>query len=229
MRACRQTPNARAGLRERPAALARASGRPAVSVGREEARTSAGDERPRAGQGAKARPRWRQRGGGHGGRHPLRNVLRRTRRTAARRKWMALTCGARPPARGAVGGRARAGEAWARARVEACAAQILGAVARRRPCRDGFVLCAGGDATPSKRDPRGGSRGGALRGDTGGDGSGASGGPSRRGRPERRAATDARCTLKRTRASRTEPHQGSGVSSPARGAPPVREVGKLDE
>ena len=46
---------------------------------------------------------------------------------------------------------------------------------------------------------------------------------------ERDAASEVCCTVKRTRAGRTEPHQGSGVHSPACRARPVREVGKIDE
>lgn len=46
---------------------------------------------------------------------------------------------------------------------------------------------------------------------------------------ERGAASDMGCTVKRTRAGRTEPHQGSGVWSPAWRRRPVREVGKMDE
>lgn len=87
----------------------------------------------------------------------------------------------------------------------------------------------GGDATPTKREPRGDSRDGALGGDTDGDGSGATEATFRRECRERGASSDMCCTLKRTRAGRTEPHQGSGVQSPAWRGRPVREVGKMDE
>ena len=116
-----------------------ASGRPAVSVGREEERTSAGDERPETGH-TKGWSWLRQRGGGHGGWHPLRNVLQRTRRAAACRKWRAMTRGARPPTQCVVGGRVHAVEAWSWDCVEAWTVQILEVVACLRPCRDGFVL-----------------------------------------------------------------------------------------
>jgi len=82
---------------------------------------------------------------------------------------------------------------------------------------------------PMKRELRGDSQDSALCGDTYGDGSGATGATSRRGCRERDATSEMCCTLKMTRADRTEPHQGSGVRSPARRRRPVREVGKMDE
>lgn len=67
--------------------------------------------------------------------------------------------GAMLATRGEVGWRAGAGEACACARVEAPAAQILGAVAALRVCRDGF---GNGDAMPTEGSggpPRAGPRG----------------------------------------------------------------------
>jgi len=80
-----------------------------------------------------------------------------------------------------------------------------------------------------KSGPRGGSRDCVLGGDTDGDGSGAMEATFRRGCQESDAEIDMSCTLKRMYTGRTEPHQGSGVSSPARRGMLVREVGKMDE
>jgi len=80
-----------------------------------------------------------------------------------------------------------------------------------------------------KRGLRGDSQDGAPGGDTNDDDSGAAEATFRAGPRERDAASEVCCTVKRTRAGRTEPHQGSGVHSPAWRARPVREVGKMDE
>jgi len=201
-------------LIEQVYSLQRASGQPVVSMGCKEERTLWGDKWPDAGQGANVRARYGQQGGGHGGRQPLRSVLQRTCRIAACGKWMALTCGTRPPTRSVVGRRACAGKDNVRMLLEAHAVQILEVVATVQHAETGSSL-EGGDATPTKRGPRGGSRDGALGGDTGGDGSGATEWAFRHGCRERDASSDTGCTLKRTRAGRTEPHQGSGVRSPA--------------
>ena len=116
-----QTRNVWAPWREHGACLERASGRAVVSMARKEERTSEGDKWPDAGQGANVWSRYGQQGGGHGGWHPLRSVLQRTCRIAGRGKWMALTCGTRPPTqvRGrracGVPGKAGRGCGWRRA------------------------------------------------------------------------------------------------------------------
>jgi len=50
-----------------------------------------------------------------------------------------------------------------------------------------------------------------------------------RGSLERDATKETGCTVKKKGVDCTEPHQGSGVSSPTRKVMLVREVGKMDE
>jgi len=87
----------------------------------------------------------------------------------------------------------------------------------------------GGDATPIKRERCGDSPDDGLGGDTDSEGSGATEGTFVRGCRECDAMKDMCCWMKRTFIGRTEPHQGSGVRSPACRGMLVREVGKMDE
>lgn len=158
-----------------------------------------------------------------GGRHPLRNVLQRTRRA---------------PKMDGADPRREAPDAVRGRRARACrrsvCASARGSARGADPGSSSISTSVQRRVRPRKevtrrlQKPRGDSRRGALGGDSDGDGSGATEATFRRGRQERGAASDACCTLKKTRAGRTEPHQGSGVRSPARRRTPAREVGKMD-
>lgn len=140
-------------------ALGRASGQPAVSVGCKRGRTPSGLS-GRA-QLENARGGWRQRGGGHGGRQPLRSVLQRTRRIRPRGKWTAeLRRDARSARRGRPARssrrRLRAGAAGGACGADLGSSSTSTSVQRRvRPAKE---------VTRPERERRGHSPGGCLGG-----------------------------------------------------------------